>query len=137
MHHKMGEVICERNPLLGSFAFQGFAREGDVAQNTYDCAEGLDLGKAQHVCGTVLAAPFAIETLLLLVVGEEDREFGRALELGTRLAKRLQNGTLGQRIKILRPLVVIPDNGNVERRRSQRTTPSVAFSASFLAVSAS
>jgi hypothetical protein len=33
MHHKVTEVICERNALFNRFPFQRFARKGNVAQN--------------------------------------------------------------------------------------------------------
>jgi hypothetical protein len=75
--------------------------------------------------------------MLLSVVGQKNREFRRALELGLGLLEGFEHSTFGQGIEILRPVIVIADNGDIERRGGQRTTPSVAFSASFLAVSAS
>jgi hypothetical protein len=75
--------------------------------------------------------------MLLLVIGEQDREFRRPLDLGLGMLERFQNGAFGQRIEILRPVFIIADNGNIERQSGQRGFPSDAFSASFLAVSAS
>ena len=137
MHHEMGEMVVEGRALVHGLALQRFARQGDVAQNANHWTEGFDLRKAQHIGGAVFAAPLLVQVVLFCVIGEQDRKFRRALDLGFRLLEGFEYGALGQRIEILRPSVVVADNGDFERRRCQRTTPSVAFSASFLAVSAS
>ena len=137
MHHKMGEVVVKRRPLVHGLALQCFARQRDIAQYPHHRTEGFDLRKAQHIGGRVLAPPLLVELLLLFVIGQQDGQFRRALELGLGLLECRQYGALGQSIEMLRPGVVIADDSDIERRSVQRTTPSVAFSASFFAVSAS
>jgi len=137
MHHEMGKMLVQGNALLDRLALDRFAGQRDVAQNAGDRAERLDLGEAEHVGGAVLAAPLLVELVLLGVVGEQDRQLGCTLELGFGLLEGFEYGALGQRIEILRPGVIIADNGNLERGGAQRDAPSIALSASRLAVSAS
>ncbi|GLQ12314.1 hypothetical protein GCM10007913_42470 [Devosia yakushimensis] len=119
------------------FPLQRLARQRDIAQYADDRPEGLDLGKAQDIGRAVLAAPLLVELMLLFVIGEQDRQLRRPLDLGLGMFERLQNSAFGQRIEILRPAFIIADNGNIDRRIGQRLSPSEALSASFLAVSAS
>ena len=115
MHHEMGEMIGETGALLARFALDGFARHGDIAQNADHRAKGLDLGEAEDIGRAVLATPLLVELVLLCIVGQDDGELCGALDLGLGLLERFQNSALGQRIKILRPSVVIADNGYLER----------------------
>ena len=137
MHHKMGKVISKAHALFLGFADQCFARQRDVPEDTNDWPKRLDLGEAQHIGGAVLAAPLLVKLLLLLVIGQKDRQLGCALHLCLGLLERFQYGALGQRIEILGPVVIIADNSDFKRQSGQRVVPSVAFSANFLAVSAS
>ena len=137
VHHQMGEMVLKTLAQFERLALESLAGERNVTQDPNDRAEGFDLGEAQHIGGAVLAAPLLVQLVLLGIVGEQDREFGRALELGFGLREGFEYSALGQRIEILRPGFVVADNGDIERRDGQRIIPSVAFSASFLAVSAS
>lgn len=137
MHREMGEMIGKADALLDRLELKRLARHGDVAQNADYRVKGLNLGEAEHIGGAVLAAPLLVELTLFGVIGEHDSQFGRALDLGLGLLERSMDGALGQRINILRPGVVIADDGNLERRRGQRAASCIAFSVSRLAVSAS
>ena len=111
MHDQMAKVISKTLAQIISFTHQRFTRHGDIAQNPHHRAKRLDLRKAQHIGGAVLAPPLLVQFVLLFVIGQQDRQLGCALDLGLALLERLQHRALGQRIDILRPIVVIADNG--------------------------
>ena len=69
MHHQMGEMVLEADPLLRRLPLERLAGKDDVAQQPGNRAERLDLGETEDVCRLVDAAPVAVQHPLLGIVG--------------------------------------------------------------------
>jgi hypothetical protein len=120
----MGEMMLKRLFEIGGFAFQRLVRQDDIAQNADDGRKRLDLGKREHIGRRILAAPVAVEVLLLGIVGEDDRNLGSARDLRPGSGKGGENRLLGQRVVSLRPAFAIAQDGDFDRWRAQLRPPS-------------
>jgi hypothetical protein len=67
---EVSKMLDKSDPLLVGFPDQRLEGEGNVADEAFDVAEGVDLGEAQYVGRLIDLPPRAVEGALVGIVGQ-------------------------------------------------------------------
>ena len=129
--HEMRKMVRKTLAQVFGFARESLFCEGDVANETGNGRERLELREAQDIGRLIDVSPVAVKNALMGVVGQDDRDFGGAGEPGLRLLQSLVDCRLGNDMKTVGPVAGLNfDSDSEGRPRTQEALSSWAVAPS-------
>ena len=129
--HEMSKMLWKTLAQFLGFPVQSLFCQRDIADETGQRRERLELGKAQNIGRLVDLPPIAVKDALVRVVRQQNRDLGSADDAGLRLLQGLVDGGFRDAIQTVEPVAGFNVEGDFERgTRAQEALSSLAVAPS-------